>query len=244
MSLSEVMIVDVDRSKTIETGMNIMNNESPSTTGSYTGGQTNITLNSSTLNQIVNSINNLGFFNLGNIGNQFYATMNALETNGNVRIVSTPKLAALNGHEAEMSIGTTEYYRENSTNYVGTQISQTVNTVVCKPLNADLSVDIKPVVSGDNQITLEISVSQSSFTTRIEPGAPPASEKREFKSIIRMKNQDMVVLGGLDDKKSENSYSGVPFLSRIPVLKWFFNQQKKVKDKKELTIFIRPTVIQ
>ena len=59
-----------------------------------------------------------------------------------------------------------------------------------------------------------------------------------------MKNQDMVVLGGLDDKKSENSSSGVPLLSRIPVLKWFFNQQKNIKDKKELTIFIRPTVIQ
>ena len=244
MVLIEVMIVDVDRSKTIETGINIMNNESPSTTGTYSGGRTNITLNSSTLNQIVNSINNLGFFNLGNIGNQFYATMNALETNGNVRIVSTPKLAALNGHEAEMSIGTTEYYRENSTNYVGSQITQTVNTVVYKPLNADLSVNIKPVVSGDDQITLEISVSQSSFLQRIEPGAPPGSETREFKSIIRMKNQDMVVLGGLDDKKSENSYSGVPFFSRIPVLKWFFNEQKNVKDKKELTIFIRPTVIQ
>ncbi len=59
-----------------------------------------------------------------------------------------------------------------------------------------------------------------------------------------MKNQEMVVLGGLDDKKNEKSSAGVPILSRIPVIKWFFGTTKSDKSKSELTIFIRPTVIQ
>ncbi|MBI34101.1 MAG: hypothetical protein CMP67_01895 [Flavobacteriales bacterium] len=250
MVLIEVMIVNIDRRKTISTGIGLGydNTVTTNSVGVNSNPDQNngvgVVLNAATLNRIVESITNLGFFNLGDVGNGFYLSMSALETNGNVKIVSTPKLAALNGHEAEMSIGTTEYYRENSTNYVGSQITQTVNTVVYKPLNADLSVSIKPVVSGDDQITLEISVSQSSFTDRIEEGAPPGSVKQEFKSIIRMKNKDMVVLGGLEKKTNGSTNSGVPVLNRIPVLKWFFGKQSKENKKNELTIFIRPTVIQ
>ena len=54
----------------------------------------------------------------------------------------------------------------------------------------------------------------------------------------------MVVLGGLEKKTNGSTNSGVPVLNRIPVLKWFFGKQSKENKKNELTIFIRPTVIQ
>ena len=250
MVLIEVMIVNIDRSKTITTGIGLdYGNTNTTTTMGINNNNdrnsgANFVLNASTLNRIVQSITNLGFFNLGDVGNGFYMSMSALENNGNVKIVSTPKLAALNGHEAEMSIGETAYYKEISNNIVGVQIPQQTQTYIYKPLNADLSLNIKPVVSGDDQITLEISVSQSTFTNRIEDGAPPGNVKQEFKSIIRMKNKDMVVLGGLDKKIKSDSNGGVPVLNRIPVLKWFFGKQSKENKKSELTIFIRPTVIQ
>tara|TARA_Y100000589_G_C27188901_1_gene643905 strand:- start:1857 stop:3788 length:1932 start_codon:yes stop_codon:yes gene_type:complete len=250
MILIEVMIVNIDRSKAINTGLgvnydntNVSNSFGVNNNNDGNNGA-NFVLNSSTLNRIVESITNLGFFNLGDVGNGFYLSMSALENNGNVKIVSTPKLAALNGHEAEMSIGETAYYKEVTNNIVGIQIPQQTQTFVYKPLNADLSLNIKPVVSGDDQITLEISVSQSTFTNRIEDGAPPGNVKQEFKSIIRMKNKDMVVLGGLDKKIKSSTNSGVPMLNRIPVIKWFFGKQSKENKKSELTIFIRPTVIQ
>ena len=250
MVLIEVMIVNIDRSKTITTGVgvnydntNITNNVGVNNNSDLNNG-VNFVLNSSTLNRIVQSITNLGFFNLGDVGNGFYLSMAALENNGNVKIVSTPKLAALNGHEAEMSIGETAYYKEVTNNIFGVQNPTSTQSFVYKPLNADLSLNIKPVVSGNDQITLEISVSQSTFTARIEEGAPPGNVKQEFKSIIRMKNKDMVVLGGLDKKIKSSSNGGVPVLNRIPVIKWFFGKQSKENKKSELTIFIRPTVIQ
>ena len=250
MVLIEVMIVDIDRSKIISTGIgvkndntNVTNNVGINNNDDLNNGA-NFILNSSTLNRIVQSITNLGFFNLGDVGNGFYLSMSALETNGNVKIVSTPKLAALNGHEAEMSIGETAYYKEVTNNIFGVQNPQSAQSFIYKPLNADLSLNIKPVVAGNDQITLEISVSQSTFTGRIEEGAPPGNVKQEFKSIIRMKNKDMVVLGGLDKKIKSSSNSGVPVLNRIPVLKWFFGKQSRENKKSELTIFIRPTVIQ
>ena len=59
-----------------------------------------------------------------------------------------------------MKIGNTEYYVEQTTNTLANQTTQTINTRVYKSVNADLSVTIKPFVSGDDQITMEIAVSQ------------------------------------------------------------------------------------
>ena len=57
-----------------------------------------------------------------------------------------------------------------------------------------------------------------------------------------MKNNEMVLLGGLDEVDNENSGTGVPILSRIPIIKWFFSGRTKRKDKSKLHIFIKPTV--
>lgn len=245
--LIEVMIVEVSKTKSISTGLKIGNNGTgASSTGTFNTGTTpdgvNATLNPNTINGIIQVINGLGWFNLGNVGSNFYINLNALEENGTLKLHSTPKLATLNGHEAKMSIGETKYYAQDQTNIIGQQLPQTVVTRTFVPVNADLSLSIKPIVSGDDQITLDITVSQSTFGTQVGL-APPEFSKREFQSVIRMKNQEMVILGGLENNKSSESGSGVPFLSRIPVIKWFFSNRKKSDEKTQLTLFIRPTVI-
>ena len=102
---------------------------------------------------------------------------------------------------------------------------------------------IKPLVSGDGQVTLDIFVIQSSFGNRIDENAPPDISSREFSSIIRVQDQDIVVLGGLEEQVKKNSGSGVPFLARIPVIKWFFSSRKREASKAKLTVFIKPTII-
>jgi type IV pilus assembly protein PilQ len=104
---------------------------------------------------------------------------------------------------------------------------------------------INPIVSGDEQITLTISVKQQSFTDQSSPnaGSPYNSSSRDFQSLIRVKNQEMIMLGGLDNENKSESGEGIPFLSRIPVIKWFFSSRKKTKSKSKLTIFIKPTVL-
>lgn len=244
MILIEIIIVDIDRSYTKNIGLSIKNDgNGDQTNGNSGAGGLNMVLNTNTLNQIVNSINSLGFFNLGNVGSGFYADLQALETNGNVKIHTTPKLAALNGHEARLSVGETQFYAQPQTNLFGTQSPTQVTTVNYKEITADLAIEIKPVVSGDDQITLDITVSHSDFKPQAGD-APPGSTKKEFKSIIRMKNQEMVVLGGLKQIKKSKGNSGIPWLSRIPVISWLFGNKNTTDEKKELTIFIRPTVIQ
>ena len=102
---------------------------------------------------------------------------------------------------------------------------------------------IKPLVSGDGQVTLDIFVVQSSFGTRIAEDAPPDLSSREFSSIIRVQDQDIVVLGGLEEQVKNDSGSGVPFLARIPVIKWLFSKRRREDSKSKLTVLIKPTVI-
>ena len=181
--------------------------------------------------------------NLGKVTPNFYLKLEAMEADGIVNIRSTPKLATLNGTEASLSIGSTQYYVQETSNVIGTQNPQTVFTRQYLPVNADLSVDIKPIVSGDNQITLEISVNQSDFTDRTVPEAPPNSVTRSFTSVLRVKNQEMILLGGLEEKSTRNNSSGLPLLARIPVIKWFFGKQIRDKRSTRLNILIKPTVI-
>ena len=90
---------------------------------------------------------------------------------------------------------------------------------------------------------MEIHVKQSTFTTRISPTAPPGTINRDFKSLLRIKNNEMIMLGGLEEKGSDETGSGLPLLSRIPVLKWFFGTRSKTKKDNKLTLFIRPVVV-
>lgn len=236
----ELIIVDVNKSSNISTGieMGLSQNE-VKTEGTILPGL-DVTLSSSTINEFLNTI---GLTNLGRVTPNFYVSLSAMETNGNINIQSTPKLATLNSHEATLSIGETSYYLEQQQNIIGTQNPQTVITNVFKPVNADFSITINPTVSGDEQVTLDIAVSQSAFTNRISPNAPPGQTSRDFKSIIRVKNEEMIVLGGLERTNNSQTGSGLPGLSKIPILKWFFGRRQKTKEKSKLIIFIKPTII-
>lgn len=239
----EVMIVDYTNKRTNTTGIDVGLGESPATTTATLLSEPNVGLGSASINNLIESFNGYGILNLGKVTPNFYVNIRALESQGVLRVKSTPKLATLNGHEATMSVGNTEYYFEQTNNVITNTSTQNITTKTYKSVNADLSVTIKPFVSGDDQITLEVSVSQSDFTGKIEPGAPPGSVSRDFTSFIRVKDQEMILLGGLEEKSVSESGTGVPFLSRIPVIKWFFSSRSKEKSKSKLNIFIKPTVI-
>ena len=201
------------------------------------------TANASDANTLFSKISGLGWINLGRVSSDFYLNVKALEEDGRITIKSTPKLATLNGHEASLSNGETKYYKEERSNYIGTQTPTLSNSYVWQSIKADLSITIKPIVSGNDQITLDISVDQSQFTPREFDGAPPGTVTRKFKSLIRVKNQEMILLGGLDKLNTENRSKGLPLIARIPILKWIFGSNYISKADSKLSIFIQPTVI-
>lgn len=242
----EVIIADVRKSNTISTGIAAGLGTKPAaqTNGSLLP-QIDLSLNSTTINNLISGINGLGIINLGSVTPNFYLTLKALEEQGALKVRSTPQIATLNGHEAKLTVGKTEYYLEVQNNLVN---NLTANTNVLqsqqyKAVNADLAITIDPQVSGDEQITMTINVKQSSFTERISTTAPPGTINRDFQSLVRVKNGEMIMLGGLEENSTNNSGRGLPLISRIPVLKWIFGNRTKSKSENKLTIFIKPTII-
>lgn len=241
--LIEVMLIEVNKTSTVETGVSWGIGESPTETKGAIFPQTDITLGAQTINKVIGGFDGFGSFNLGKVVPNFYATIKAMEANGNLKIRSTPKLSTLNGHRATFSNGETSYYAVTQRNIYGTDNPQTSEITNYEPIDAELGITIKPLVSGDGQVTLDIFVIQSSFGQRIENEAPPDISSREFSSIIRVRDQDIVVLGGLEEQVKNDSGSGVPLLSRIPVIKWLFSSRKRTDSKAKLTVLIKPTII-
>ncbi|SNY99672.1 type II secretion system protein GspD [Flagellimonas pacifica] len=242
--LIEVMLIEVRKSATIETGISWGIGDEPVATKGGIFPETDLTLGAKTVNKIIGGFDGFGSFNIGRVVPEFFATIKAMEANGNIKIKSTPKLSTLNGHRANLSIGETTYYVVTSQNFFGSQIPTASEIRNFQPIDAQLAVSIKPLVSGNGQVTLDINVIQSDFSSeRIDEDAPPGLTSREFSSIIRMQNQDLAILGGLEEKVKNDSGSGVPFLARIPVIKWLFSKRKREDSKQKLTILIKPTVI-
>ncbi len=241
--LIEVIVVDISKSANISTGISVGTTVQEVQSGGTVFPGIDYTLSSGSINTLLNSFDGFGTLNLGRVNSNFYMSLKALESNGNIKIRSTPQLATLNGHEANLTIGKTTYYKEQTQNLAINQSTTSVTTVSFKAVKADLSIKIKPVVSGDEQITLEVEVKQSDFGARSDPDAPPDQVSREFKSTIRVKNQEMVLLGGLEEMSDSKTSSGLPLLARVPVLKWLFSSRVNESENSKLNIFIKPTVI-
>ncbi|MDI1307435.1 MAG: type II and III secretion system protein [bacterium] len=242
--LIEVMLLEVNKSATVETGISAGIGDKPVTTSGTVFPNVDINLGAQTINKIINGFDGFGSLNVGSVVPNFYLSLKAMETNGNLKIRSSPRLSTLNGHKAYLSIGETTYYVVTNQNFYGSQIPQTSEVKNYQPIDAELSVTIMPLVSGDGQITMDIKVIQSSFNgQKVDKNAPPGINSREFTSIIRVKDQDLIVLGGLEESVKNDSGTGVPILARIPVIKWLFSSRKREDSKKKLSVLIKPTVI-
>ena len=240
MVLIEVILVELKKGHSVKTGIKAGVGDSSRTTGGTLLPGVDFTLSTQSINDIL-SLG--GLINLGRVSPNFYMSLSALEANENININSTPKLSTLNGHEATLSIGRTSYYLVEQTNS-STGLTPVLTTNQnWNSVQANLEITIKPVVSGDEQVTLDIDVSNSDFAGEAVENRPPNTVNSSFKSMIRVKNEEMVVLGGLERESKTEAASGTPILSRIPIIKWFFSSKSKSKSKEKSLVFIKPTII-
>ncbi len=238
----DVLIVFSGKNATLNTGIKAGIGE-PATTNGDVFPTVDVTMGSQTVNGLIEAFNGFGLINLGFVTPEFYLSLQALETNGIIETQSTPKISTLNGHEATMAVGETDYYQEVQTTFTNTINGGNLGSNrIYRETQADLSITVKPFVSADEHVTLEITVEQTDFKERSDPNAPPGKTTQTFQSLVRVKNGEMILMGGLERSRNSNSGEGTPFLSRVPVLKWFFSSRSKEKSKSKLHVFIKPTV--
>lgn len=239
----EVMILETNKNSTIDLGVEWGIGTEPTTTQGQIFPSANLDLGANTVNRILGRIDGSSFFNIGKVVPNFYANIRASESNGNFQIKDSPRITTLNGHRASFSNGQTSYYAVTSQTFIGVQNPATSEIVNYQPIDAELSLEVKPFVSLDGEITMDLRVIQSNFNgERIADDAPPGINSRELTSIVRARSNDIIVLGGLESSSRSDSGSGIPFLARIPIIKYLFSKRTRTASKSKLSILIKPTV--
>ncbi len=182
--------------------------------------------------------------NLGVLDANFFMRLQVLVSEGKANIQSRPQIAALNGHTASISIGTTQYYLlksetiyPSSQTNLSTQTSQRFETI-----KANMSLEVTPYVSRNRDVIVDVAPEFSTPSGKLNPDIPPTINSRVLKSTVRLKDGETIVLGGLvQDTKSAN-IDKVPILGSIPILGRLFQNRTSEDSRSELMIYITPHV--
>ncbi len=176
--------------------------------------------------------------------------LNFLKTQGKVNVVSNPRILTLNNQPAIINVGEEKNYKFTT----GTQTTTTNGTVLSEPqfevgsTFVGVTLSILPEVSQDGFIILKINPIVSEITERHldENGVPslaPDIKIKQLSSIVKVKNNKKIILGGLIQQRTENRVNKIPLLGDIPILGHAFRSKKKVKSKSELIIVMTPKLV-
>ena len=176
--------------------------------------------------------------------------MNFLKTQGDVKIVSNPKIMTLNNQPAVINVGTEINYRYDSGSTTTTSSGGTTTTPNYETDSTFVGVtlDITPQVTKDNYIILKINPVISDIANRhIDangvPYLAPDIKIKQLSSLVMVKDNSKILIGGLISKKDGITNTGVPLLSSIPILGNAFKSKTKNIQESELIIVIVPHII-
>jgi len=198
-----------------------------------------------------------GMFALSlNIGD-FTGFIEFLQTQGDVHVLSSPRVSTMNNQKAVIKVGTDEFFVTdvNSTtnnSAVVTTATQSVD-VELTPFFSGVALDVIPQISLDGVVTLHVHPSVSEVNEKIKQinvtqttqfTIPLAlSTIRESDSIVRARSGQVVVIGGLMQNLTRDTTASVPLLSSLPIIGGLFKHKQQVTRKSELVILLRPIVV-
>ena len=201
--------------------------------GTLLGGQTNVTISD---------------------GN-FNAVLSFMSTQGDLNVLSSPRITAANNQKSVIKVGTDEYFvTERSSNAGNGENSNAVPEVELTPFFSGISLDVTPQIDNKGNVFLHVHPAVIEVTEEVKQlnlggdfqniQLPLAkSSIRESDSVIRAKDGDVVVIGGLMKQQNRELVSKVPFLGDVPALGHLFRNVNNVTEKTELVILLKPTVV-
>lgn len=187
----------------------------------------------------------------------FSALLSFLESQGNVHVLSSPRIATLNNQKAVLKVGKDEFFVTNLKATPGTTSSSgttapTVSVDVL-PFFSGVALDVTPQIDDGGNIILHVHPSVSKVSTiekTINAGSAgtivlplASSDVSETDSVVRGQNGRIVAIGGLMRQANVNDRSQIPGAGEVPVLGGLFRNTNQVAQKRELVILIKPTIV-
>ncbi|MFQ2226587.1 GspD family T2SS secretin variant ExeD [Aeromonas hydrophila] len=170
------------------------------------------------------------------------ALVTALSTNSKSDILSTPSIVTMDNKEASFNVGQEVPVQSGSQS--STTSDQVFNTIERKTVGTKLVVT--PQINEGDSVLLNIEQEVSSVANKPAEGTAtlgPTFDTRTIKNAVLVKSGETVVLGGLMDEKTSETVSKVPLLGDIPVLGYLFRSTNNSTSKRNLMVFIRPTIL-
>lgn len=170
--------------------------------------------------------------------------LSALEDAGKGKILSTPRILTLDNKEARISSGTEILIPTTTIVTAGANTgggSANATTGV-QTINAKLELSVTPHVTPNQEIVMHVRADKKDPDyTREVKGIPPLTT-RTAETDLLVKDGETIVIGGIYTKTMSSSENGVPWLSKIPILGWFFKHRSTIENQSELLVFITPTI--
>jgi type IV pilus assembly protein PilQ len=165
--------------------------------------------------------------------------LKALELEGKAQVISSPAIMTLDNEKGRIEQGIEIPYKEATVSSGG------ATTYQIKFKKASLILEVLPHITPDGMVKMEISVHKDSpnYDAAAYTGGEPAINTRQAKSTVRIKSGDTVVIGGIYEVSKSKDRTGVPVLSRIPLLGWLFKSEVQKESRKKLIILLTPEVV-
>ncbi len=182
----------------------------------------------------------LGGYSESNGQPEFGLIMQALSTNTNTNLLSTPSIMTLDNQEAEIIVGQNVPFLTGST-------ASSTNTnpfTTIQRQDVGITLKVKPNIHDGTAIRLEVEAKAESVAqTTVAGSADLITNKRSLKTMILADNEETIVLGGLIRDDMREVESKVPLLGDIPLLGWLFKSKSVTQVKSNLMVFLRPTIV-
>jgi len=197
-----------------------------------------------------------GMFTAAVTGANFGAFIELMQSQGDVRVLSSPRVATVNNQKAVIKVGGDEFFITGiKTNYTNNQAGTTQepnSSVELEAFFSGIALDVTPQIENNGDITLhlhptvsEVAQKTKNFVVNGRSFDLPlaASTVRETDNIVKAESGQIIVVGGLMRESTIENRFKVPLLGSIPLLGNLFKQQRISRVKKELIILVKPTVI-
>ena len=232
--LVEAIIVEVKDGKNSELGIQWSTNES-ARDGNGISISNRDNSNSFTLEGNLPGFR-LGFFQNGSLT----ALLKAMSSSDDFNILSTPNLVTLDNAEAKIIVGQNVPFITGTSTGSASSTENPFQTIERKDVGTKLT--ITPRINGGDAITLKVNQEISSVTN-ITSAADLITDTRIIETSVLIRDRDVLVLGGLIKSEIQNTTSKVPLLGGIPILGQLFTSNQKELTKRNLLLFIKPTIM-
>jgi len=187
----------------------------------------------------------------------FNTLIELLKTQGDVQVLSSPRVSTLNNQKAIIKVGTDEYFVTDLD--VDTDVAVGVGSqsadVTLTPFFSGVALDVTPQIDDEKNITLHVHPAISRVTADNKDIGISTSEDgsfnvplakstiRESDTIVRARDSQVIVIGGLMQELVTDDVASTPFLGDLPVLGHMFRHTRQVSKKTELVILLRPVIV-